>query len=310
MSNKKMAYLYLIITLCAWGSLYVVSKFVLAKVPTFTVLFIRYFVAGIVLFFVLKRRKVSKIEKQDYKYVFFIGFVGYFLSIVSQFLGTKFTNASLASLINSTNPIFIILFAVFILKEKLTLQKVICVIVALAGTYIIIGGGSTSGHALGILLSVISVILWSLMTVIVRKITQKYNALQITTYAIIIAGICSLPFSTYELIVIPNIDIFDPIVMLSLLYIGLVCTALSHVLWNKSLSMIEAGSCSLFYPIQPMVSVLLGWSLLGENITMRFALGAVLIIGGILFSVVGNQNKEIPTDEIDSVYLKSHIKNT
>lgn len=311
MPNKKMAYLYLTITLCAWGSLYVVSKFVLARVPTFTVLFIRYFIAGIVLLFVLRRKNISKIEKQDYKYVFFIGFIGYFLSIVAQFLGTKFSNASLASLINSTNPIFIILFAVLILKEKLTLHKIICVIAALTGTYIIIGGGSGSGHALGILLSVISVILWSLMTVIVRKITQKYNPIQITTYAIIIAAICSLPASIYELIVIPNIELLNPTVIISLLYIGLVCTALSHVLWNKSLSMIEAGSCSLFYPLQPMVSVLLGWLLLGEEITIRFALGAILIIGGILFSVVGNNNNnEISNQEIDSVYLKSDIKNT
>ena len=302
MPNKKMAYLYLTITLCAWGSLYVVSKFVLDKVPTFTVLFIRYFIAGSVLFFVLKRRNVRKIEKQDYKYVFFVGFVGYFLSIVAQFLGTKFSNASLASLINSTNPIFIILFAVLILKEKLTFHKIICVIAAMTGTYIIIGGGSGSGHALGISLSVVSVILWSLMTVIVRKITQKYDPIQITTYAIIIATICSFPASTYELIVIPNIDIFNPTVILSLLYIGLICTALSHVLWNKSLSMIEAGNCSLFYPLQPMVSVLLGWLLLGENITIRFALGAILIIGGILFSVVGKQNKEISNEEIDSIY--------
>ncbi|NLK36177.1 MAG: DMT family transporter, partial [Gracilibacteraceae bacterium] len=69
-------------------------------------------------------------------------------------------------------------------------------------------------------------------------------------------------------------------------YMGLVCTGLAHVLWNKSLSMLEAGTCSLFYPIQPMVAVLLGWLFLGESINLSFVFGAVLIIGGVVFSLL------------------------
>ena len=44
------------------------------------------------------------------------------------------------------------------------------------------------------------------------------------------------------------------------------------------------GACA------PMVSVLFGWMLLGESINLRFAFGAVLIIGGALFSIVGKKN--------------------
>lgn len=306
MPNKKMAYIYLLITFFAWGSLYVVSKFVLGKVPAFTVLFIRYFISGIVLLFILNKIKFPKIDRKDYKYIFFIGFVGYFISIGAQLLGTKLSNASLASLINSTNPIFIIIFAIIILKEKLTLQKVICVIAAITGTYIILGGGNSDGQIFGILLSVISVILWSLMTVIVRKITQKYNPLQITTYGIVVAAICSFPVSTYEIIVTPDVQLFNPTVIISLLYIALICTALSHLLWNKSLSMIEAGSCSLFYPLQPMISVLLGFLFLGEKITMSFAIGAVLIISGILFSVIGNKKQQVSNAKIHTANISSN----
>lgn len=238
--------------------------------------------------------------------MFFIGFIGYFLSIGAQLLGRKLSNASLSSLVNSTNPIFIIIFAILILKEKLTFQKVICVISALTGTYIILGGGSSNGQILGILLSIISVISWSLMTVTVRKITQKYNPIQITTYGIIIAAICSFPFSTYELMVTPDVELFNPIVIGSLLYIGLICTALSHLLWNKSLSMIEAGNCSLFYPLQPMISVLLGFVFLGEKITLNFAIGAVLIIGGILFSVIANNKNQVSSAKINPTNISSN----
>jgi len=286
MTNKRMAYLYLTITFCAWGSLYVVSKSVLGKIPVFTTSLMRYIIAAIALFIILKTRNTAKIERRDYKYVFLIGFIGYFLSTVAQLWGTKLSNASIASLINSMNPVTIMLFAIVILKEKITTRKVVCIILAIIGVYTIIGDVNGSGQVLGGLISILSVFLWSFVSVIVRQITQKYDPLQITTYGIIIALICTLPFSIYELIITPNIQ-YDWTIMPSFLYMGLICTALAYVCWNKSLSMIEAGTCSLFYPVQPMIAVLLGWLFLGESINTSFVFGTLLIIGGIIFSTVG-----------------------
>lgn len=291
MSNKGLAYIYLTITVSAWGSLYVVSKFVLGHVPTFTILFLRYLVAGIALLLILRTREPEKIERQDYKYIVMIGFVGYFLSVAAQLLGTKLSNVSLASLINSMNPVFIILFAVPVLKEKITVSKLISVTAAVAGAYIIIGGVGNGGAMIGIIVSIFSVLTWSLMTVLVRRVTQKYDALVVTTYSILVALACTLPVLIYELLTTPHVQLFDPATISSILYMGLVCTALSHVLWNKSLSMIEAGSCSLFYPLQPMVAVSLGGLFSGEKMSITFLMGAVLIIGGVLFSVLAGRRR-------------------
>jgi drug/metabolite transporter (DMT)-like permease len=287
--KQRFAYLYLTITASAWGSLYVASKFVLNQVPAFTLLFLRYLLAGTVLLMVLLKKQPEKIAKEDYKYIFLIGFGGYFLSVGAQLLGTKMANASLTSLINAMNPVSIILFASLILKEKFTVHKLVAVSAAIVGTYIIIGGARGSGQMLGIILSVISVLTWSLTTVVARHITQKYNSLSITTYGILIAAICALPLGLYEFATSNNNNLLKPSVIGSVLYIGLVCTALTNLLWNKSLSMIDAGSCSLFYPLQPMVAVLLGSLYLGERINSRFIAGAALIIGGVLFSILGGQ---------------------
>lgn len=295
--NKTLAYVFLTVTVSAWGSLYVVSKFVLNQVPAFTVLFIRYLISGTALLIFLQTRKNStskKIDPRDYKYFIFVGVVGYFLGIGAQLLGTKLSNASLASLINSVNPIFIIIFAVIILKEKITINKIVAVIATLIGVYIIIGGQGKGGNLLGISLSIVSVILWSLMSVVVRKIAKKYDAITITTYGILIAAICTLPISVIELATTKNVGIFKPSVAISLLYMGLICTALAHMLWNKSLSIIEASSCALFYPLQPMISAILGCLFLGETITLSFIGGAVLILGGVLFSI-------IPADKVNGL---------
>lgn len=127
------------------------------------------------------------------------------------------------------------------------------------------------------------------MSVVVRHVTQKYDHLTITAYAIIVAIFCTLLASGIEIANMPGIMILNPYLIAALLYIGFVCTALAHVLWNKSLSMIEAGDCALFYPLQPMVSALLGCLFLGEKISTSFLAGAVLILGGIFFSVLAGK---------------------
>lgn len=288
--NGRLAYLYLFITFFAWGSLYVVSKFVLGAIPVLTVANVRYVLAAGILYLVLKGREGRAIEKQDYKYIFLVGTFGYFMSMGAQLLGTKLANASLASLINSVNPLSIMVFAAIILKEKITPRKIISIVMALGGVMVILGNVSGAGHLEGILLSLSSVILWSFITVLVRKLSKKYDPLAITTYSMLVAACWTLPFAIYD-IGIAKTAVFSLPIVAGLLYMGVICTALAYYLWNKSLSMIEASRCGLFYPLQPMVSACLGWMILGEAITPRFLVGAVLIVGGVMFSILEKSDK-------------------
>ena len=127
----------------------------------------------------------------------------------------------------------------------------------------------------------------------VRRITQKYDPLQITAYGMLLAALCTLPLSAAEIAGGREVTIDLPAVA-SLLFMGLICTALAHVCWNRSLSMMEAGTCSLFYPVQPLVSALLGALLLGETLDLRFFGGALLIVAGVVLSLWGGRRAESP----------------
>ncbi len=286
MTSKCRAYCYLLLAIGAWGSLYVVGKQVMATVPMFSVMFIRYAVAGALLFGIAKKRGLPGIARQDLKYILLIGAVGYFLSAGSQLLSMKLTDASLASIINSTSPVVITLFAALLLKEKINLQKSIALLAAVAGAMIIVGAAVGSGQALGIAASVFAVVTWGLVSVVIRLLSKRYHPLVITAYGMLVAAVCCLPFAAMDFAALPGLSVFTPEIILQLLYIALVCTALAHVLWNNSLSLLEAGSCSMFYPVQPMVSALLGWLCLGEAITSQFLLGATFIVCGVLYGVL------------------------
>ncbi|MDO4274048.1 MAG: EamA family transporter [Eubacteriales bacterium] len=278
--TKIKGYFYLLLTFTLWGSLYVVSKYVLGKMPAFTISFFRFALAFVALT-IACRKDTGRIEKKDYKYIVFIGFAGYFIAVGAQLLGTKYAGASLASLINSLNPVTMTVFAAILLHETMTLRKVLGILLALGGVYVIIGTGAQEVSLSGVAFSLFSVLLWSFVSVLTRRITQKYDALKITRYGAGLAALMYLPVCVGEIAGGQEMHV-DISCVAGLLYMGIVCTGAAYFLWNKSLSILEAGTCSAFYPIQPLVSTLLGILLLHEKVGLSFLAGAVLIVAGVL----------------------------
>lgn len=285
-SEKTMGYIYLVATFIMWGSLFVATKYVMAEVPPLMVLATRYGLSVIVLYFIMKRRGFKKIKKEDKKILFAIGSVGYFLGIAFQLMGNDLLDASLSSLINSLNPVVIPIIATIFLNEKLNWQIVLSILFSVIGVYIILGvGGNIS--TMGIIVNILSLLFWSVSCCMVRKISADYDPIQLTLYAMAIALIFAIPAGVVNVILVPSTISFKGI--LSLLYIALICTALSHVYWNRSLKILSATTCSLFYPIQPLTSAILAIVILGEVITKSFVIGAIIICVGIILAVIGNK---------------------
>ena len=280
--SKTVGYIYLVLTFVIWGSLYVAAKSVMAEIPSTAVLASRYAIAVVVLYFVMRKRGFKKIKKEHRKMLFAVGFVGYFCGIAFQLLGTDLIDASLASLINSLNPIVIPIIAAIFLKERLNAKTVISIILSVIGVYIILGVGG-GGSFWGIIINILSLLFWSASCCMVRGISQDYDPIQITLYAMAIALCFAMPTAIYEVAVTPCHLSWGGLV--SLLYIGLVCTALSHVFWNRSLKILSATTCSLFYPIQPLTSAVMAMLFLGESLSASFIIGAVLICISMVITV-------------------------
>ena len=291
--SDSVVYGFLALTTMLWGSQYIANKVLMEAVPSFTLLSLQLILSAIVLAAIQLVRRPEKIEKPrriakgDRKYVLLLGLGGYVLSVGLQQLGTKLAGASLASLINCMNPVAICFFAVVLLHERMTAKKVVCIAGAVAGAVCIVGGNLGGGNLAGIVFSFGAVLAWSTVSVVMRSFTQRYDALAVTTYGISIAAAATLPLMVWELATTPGVDFLHPQYILMLLYVGLCCTAAPQALWNYSLSRVEASTCSLFYPVQPLTSMVLGVLLLHERMDWSFFVGAALIVFGVLYSTLG-----------------------
>lgn len=290
--DTTLAIFSLILTFSLWGSLYVVSVFVLGKLPTFTISCIRFLLAWLALS-MFTRHTEKKLDKKDFPYVLLLGAGGYFLAVGAQLLGTKLSGSAMASLINSMNPVTMTLFGALLFHEKLTKKKIIGICLALVGVYSILGSNAKNAGLTGILLSLFAVVSWSFVSVISKRVTGKYNSLYITKLGTGIAFLCYLPVSLFEIVkghgVALHVLATDISCIFALCYMGFLCTGLAYWLWNQSLLKLEASTCSSFYPIQPMVSTFLGILCFQEVITKGFLLGSLFIIVGVLLSLSKNK---------------------
>ncbi len=269
-----------------WGGMYVVSKYVLDYIPPMTLLAVRLVIGGAVLLLVMVASRTPWVGVRDLPRMALLGLVGFGISLAAQFIGTRLSSASHGAVITSVTPVFILIFAATLLKERITWAKVAAVGIATAGVLLVVeqpGGFRIEAQAFwGDVLLLLAGITWALYTVLGRLAADRYPPVTVTTYATLTGILWVLPVIPVELSGLTWRPL-PPAVWWGTLYLGVVSTALAFYLWNKGFTLMDAATGSLFFFAQPVVGVVLGWLLLGESLTARFLLGSgVIIAGGVL----------------------------
>jgi len=277
--------LYLSAAASIWGGLYVASKFALDTIPPFTLLFFRYLVAAIVLVMICMRTNTKILPTDNRLTLFQIGFFGYFLSVASQFIGTKLSSAHMGAVITTLSPVFQSGFAIWLLREHITLRQAIAILLSLGGVLTINGlPGTQTGVNLqiGAFFLLLAALLWGYYSVLAKKVSTAYSALQITTIGIIIATLCTFPAALNETNGL-SVQSFSWPIIFSILYLGVCSTAIAFFCWNKGLTLVPSHHAGLFFFLQPLVGSFLSWALLDEHLSNSFFIGSLLILVGVYF---------------------------
>ncbi|UOF89453.1 DMT family transporter [Fodinisporobacter ferrooxydans] len=278
--------LFLFLAASIWGGMYVISKYVLQYIPPFTLLWMRYCIAWVVLYGVLRtkqQRSPKRFQKADWYMFAKIGFIGYFLSVGAQFIGTKLSDAHTGALITAASPVFTLIFARMVLKEHLSIQKIVSLVLTNIGMWIVIGvPGQGQSTLLGNLFLVAAAVTWALLSVFAKQASERHSALVVTTYSLLFAIFMTTPVMVWE-----NLHSFSfyllakPSMFAGILYLGIVSTAVAFFCWNKGLEYMDASIGSLFIFFQTLVGAVLGWFFLHEHLDWSFLLGGLCIVAGV-----------------------------
>jgi drug/metabolite transporter (DMT)-like permease len=269
-----------------WGGMYVVSKVVMTVVPPFSLIVTRLALGILTLAIIALVRKSWKVSRHQFWQIFGVGLVGYGISLGFQFVGTNLSTAAYGSLVTSTTPAFVLLFAALLLAEKVTPRRLLALGIATLGVVAVIdprNAALSPSFFWGNMCLVAAALTWALYSVLIRKVTRNTDVLTTTLVAFIGGLPVCLPLSGWE-VATHQVGSVGIGVVGGILFIGIISTALAMYLWNTAFSILDAGTASLTFFAQPVVGTLLSVLFLSEHITPLFVAGGVLIGMALLLS--------------------------
>ena len=200
----------------------------------------------------------------------------------------EYTSVATATLCYYMEPIFVMLVSPLFLKEKLSLKKVICILVSLGGMVLVSGVVGMEEFKLseikGVLLGLGAAALYA-SVVILNKKMKPIGAYEKTTTQLLSATIVILP---YVLIVenIGTITRLKPIAIIMLALVGVLHTGIAYVLYFGSMSNVKAQTVALFSYIDPIVAIILSAVVLKESMGVLEIIGAVSVLGATIISEI------------------------
>ena len=265
-------YLAIFITIALFSTIEVAVKFGASDIDPFLLAFIRFFIAGIVMVVIQYKKLKSSIIK-DLLPISIIGIVGLGGAFGPYHLALQKIDASQAALLFSINPIFATIIASIILRESVTLLKIVALFTGIIGVYIVIFGFSTV-HLLnssGSILMVISAIVFGGYTVFNKHYTLKYGAILTTGIVFIFGSLSFLPF--VNSFTIPN----SFISIATLFYLTFGTTLIGYILYFYGLKRVPISVGSSMFYLKPVIASILSVFILKEQLSRSFYIGMLII---------------------------------
>lgn len=203
----------------------------------------------------------------------------------------NYTSVSVATLCYYMEPTFVVILSCIVFRERMTVKKTICTLLALAGMVLISGitesGGLQSGDVKGILLGIGAAIIYAVV-VILNKSLPGIDAYEKTMIQL---GSASLIMTPYLLLSgVPEKNSWSLSVVALLLIVGVVHTGISYTLYFGSMDHLKTQTVALFSYVDPVVALLLSVCILHEKMSVIGILGAILILGSAVFCELGKDN--------------------
>lgn len=205
----------------------------------------------------------------------------------------NYTSVATATLCYYLAPVFVLLASPFVLKEKLTAKKIVCVLCALVGMVFVSGiaqSGVPGKNGLkGVFLGIGAAVFYSSVMLLNKKL-RDINDTDRTIFQLFFAAVAVTPYVLLK----ENVAALDYSVkaVFLLILLGVVHTGFSYTLYFGSVGRLPAQTTALFSYIDPALAILLSALVLREKLTLFGVIGAVLILGSTLFGEIDFKRKK------------------
>ncbi|HXQ72957.1 MAG TPA: EamA family transporter [Pyrinomonadaceae bacterium] len=276
------------LVLCViWGSTWLFIKLGLENLPPITFAGIRFVIACAILFLMIRARGISlPANRRDWGLLALTGVLSFSLNYGLVFWGEQYISSGLAAVLQATLPAFGLVIAhVHLPSERMTWSKIFGVVLGFAGVAVVFSNqlAIAGGKALaGCVALVLSAFFAAYSNVLVKAHGRKMEP------AILAAG--QMFFGLIPLLLIgiplegnPFRFHWTPIAVMALLYLAVVGSVIAFLLYYWLIQHMNVTNTMLISLVTPVVAVVLGMVVLGEDLSWRTVAGGIMIMVGVRF---------------------------
>ncbi|OLS61635.1 DMT family transporter [Pseudomonas putida] len=198
---------------------------------------------------------------------------------VSFFISVKVGGVAIATLGFASFPAFTVILEGLLFRERIRGNELVLVGLVSVGLILVTPEFNLASEATGGLLwSLLSGLLFSLLSLTNRAGSGRVPAVQAAMCQNLVVALCLLPFAAPGLSQVPALD------WLWIGLLGVFCTGVAHSLFVAALNVIKARTAAVVFAMEPIYGIAVAWMLFAETPTPRMLLGGVLIIFAIVIS--------------------------
>lgn len=279
--------LYFMLSMIIFGAVGVFAKYIdmsSSKIALFLSLIGAVF---LLIIFISRKQKISwDIVKKNAVVLFIAGIAlsGNWIFLFQAYKETTIANAALSYYFA---PVLVIMLSPFVLKEKLSLKKVVCIGVALLGLFLILQNSTletTGNHLLGIGYGLIAASFYAALT-ITTKFIRGLDGLTITILQLGLSVILLFPFVMFADGL--NFSHLTGKTLILMVLLGVLHGGVGFYLFFAGMKGLKAQSIAVLSYVDPLTSLLISALIIKEKMTLLQLIGAALLLGSIWIGETG-----------------------
>lgn len=287
--NNSAAYIAATVAIILWGFSFVwTNSLLINDVPVFTYLFIRLAIAGLLLLTVSKAiGKLQRVSAKDMLWMALMAFCEPFIYFLGETYGMLATgSATITAVIIATIPVFCLIVEKIVWRVPFNIYKVCGILLTIPGIVMVVfqDGAISIEHAYGIVLLFMAVCASIGYSMVVKRLTAKYNTITITTYQFVLGALFFLPF--FMLFGIEGVKpkLLSWEILLPLLSLAVLCSCLCFGLWISSIGKLGITRTNIFTALTPAVSAVGAFALGQEELSGLRVAGIAIVIAGVILA--------------------------
>ena len=272
----------------AWGVNFAFVKHVLEEIGVGAFMFIRFSVLPalglLAMLFVFRHRiRHTWPRREDLPRFLACALIGHAAHLAAVMTGMSLSTAFSSSLVLTSGPLFTLLILVLLGAERLHRRQVAGTLVAAAGIILFLSdkfAGGMSRAGLGDLLLLGAAALFSLYTVMVQPLAQRYGPLIVLSYTLLFSApiIVVLTFPAFASV---PASAYTPAVWTGMVWALGVSSFLGWLAWAWVNAVRGVARSAPFAYLMPPIAGVVAWATLGETFTWLKIVGAVVTLAGV-----------------------------